>query len=361
MNPQKFAKRLGRQSLSVLLPFVVACSHATIGPTSEAVPTDPIDGSVANTTDPLTVVLPGGELGIGFDDLRYSPSLHRVLVPGGRTGIIALVNPDTGDAESIAGFSREATFGGGHDFGVTSVDEGRGFLFATDRNRRKLYVVDPKAKQIVNSVALGAGPDYVRYVDATDEVWVTEPGAEKLEIFSVSKDALPTLKSIATITVINGPESLVIDGKRGRAYTHRWDTSTVAIDVHTRSVVGEWPNGCRASRGIDLDVEKGWLFAACGEGKVTVLDVDHDSAILGSTSHGSGFDVVGYDPRKQHLYAAGSGSKSLSIFAVGASGVTLAGDSPAVSGTHCAVADDVGHAWYCDPTSGAVVRVTDGI
>src|SRR5262245_36748624 len=46
--------------------------------------------------------LPGGDKGIGFDDLRYSPALHRVLVPAGRTGTLDLVDPDTMNVTSIA-------------------------------------------------------------------------------------------------------------------------------------------------------------------------------------------------------------------------------------------------------------------
>ena len=34
----------------------------------------------------ISVALPDGNIGIGFDDLRYSASLHQVLVPAGRTG-----------------------------------------------------------------------------------------------------------------------------------------------------------------------------------------------------------------------------------------------------------------------------------
>lgn len=32
------------------------------------------------------VPMPGGEQGIGLDDLRYSPELGRLVVPAGRTG-----------------------------------------------------------------------------------------------------------------------------------------------------------------------------------------------------------------------------------------------------------------------------------
>src|SRR5262245_64587274 len=33
------------------------------------------------------------EGGVGFDDLRFSTALNRLIVPGGRTGAIVLVDP----------------------------------------------------------------------------------------------------------------------------------------------------------------------------------------------------------------------------------------------------------------------------
>jgi hypothetical protein len=41
--------------------------------------------SGAITLTPLA--LPGGESGIGFDDMGFAPSIHKVLVPAGRSGI----------------------------------------------------------------------------------------------------------------------------------------------------------------------------------------------------------------------------------------------------------------------------------
>jgi hypothetical protein len=43
----------------------------------------------------VAVPNPGGEGGIGFDDPTFSPTLHRVLVPGGRTGNLDLIDPAT--------------------------------------------------------------------------------------------------------------------------------------------------------------------------------------------------------------------------------------------------------------------------
>lgn len=343
----------------VLFLFAAGCasSNARNSATQKVSASSPSEGG-EDDSSPMTVLIPGGEGGIGFDDLRYSSSLHRVLVPGGRAGVIAMIEPKTGAVETIDGFSKESSFGGGHDFGVTSVDEGSGFLFATDRTSGQVHVVDPHARTIVSSTSLRATPDYVRYVATTSEVWVTEPGIEKVEIFSVSKDIPPKLRTVGTVTITNGPESLVIDSRRARAYTHRWSAATVAIDVIRRTALVDWGNGCAASRGIDIDAERGLLFAVCSEGKASVLDLEHGGAILGTITHGSGFDVIGYSSKKAHLYAAGH---TLSVFGVDAKGgISLIADRPSASGAHCAVTDDVGHAWFCDPHNGSVVRVTDG-
>jgi DNA-binding beta-propeller fold protein YncE len=307
------------------------------------------------------VAMPGGDAGIGFDDLRYSSTLHRVLVPAGRTGTLDLVDPDTLAVTSIPGFGTVASYSGGHDDGPTAVDEGNGVLYVTDRTTGKLNVVDPVGGRIIASVALGVGPDYVRFVKTTNEVWVTEPDADQVEIFTLGPDPTVAPVHAAVVAVTNGPESMVIDTTRGRAYTHRWQATTVAIDLQTRSIVAEWQNGCAASRGIALDEARGFLFASCSEGTTAVLDAGNGGKILSTMARGSGFDVMGYSPQTGHLYLAGSSCGCLVTLGVSAQGtLTFISRVNASGSTHCAVADDVGHAWWCDQDKGSVWRVTDG-
>lgn len=304
------------------------------------------------------VGLPDGGPGIGFDDLRYAPSLHRLLVPSGRTGRLNLVDPDTMVVTSIAGFSTSADYGGGHDDGATSADAAAGKIYVTDRTSAKLHVVDVASQSIVASVGLAAHPDYVRFVASTNELWVSEPGASQLEVFTLGADAVPV--HAAVVAVANGPESIAVDETRGRLYTHRWEKTTVAIDVKTRAIVAEWPNGCAASRGIALDEARGFLFSGCNEGTAAVLDVAHDGRILSTIARGSGFDVIGYAPKLGHLYLAGSSCACLVVLGVDAHGsLSFLDRFAAPSSTHCAAADDVGHAWVCDPDGGRLFRVDD--
>jgi len=172
------------------------------------------------SNDGTSVTLPDAGPGIGFDDLQYSSALHRVLAPGGRSGKLDLIDPGSLAFQSVSGFSAMGSYSGGHDDGATSVTEGRGLLFVTDRTSGLLSVVDPSTQTVLSSTQLGAGPDYVRYVAATDELWVSEPSAQQIEIFAIDAKVPFTPGARATIPVANGPESLVIDQSHGRAYTH---------------------------------------------------------------------------------------------------------------------------------------------
>jgi hypothetical protein len=179
-------------------------------------------------------------------------------------------------------------------------------------------------------------------------------------VFALDARGVPAPAPTALIPVKNGPESLVIDELRGRAYTHRWQRSTVAIDLATHAVVAEWPNGCEASRGIALDRARGWLFAGCHEGTATVLDVAHDGKLLGSFRRGSGFDVIGYSPVLGHLYLAGGSCRCLVVLGVDTRGALgLLEETAAPDSTHCATADAQSHVWLCDPRGGRLLRVTD--
>jgi hypothetical protein len=306
---------------------------------------------------PVSLALPGGDGGIGFDDLSFSPALQRVLAPAGRTGRLDLIDPSTRAIESIGGFSADERFGGGHGQGTTSADAGAGLLFATDRSRGEVVVIDPATRRPASATKLTARPDYVRWVDLLREVWVTEPRAKRIERFSFAGRELVLA---GAIEVPGGPESLAIDATRGRAYTHTWTDATVVIDLAKRAEVARWKNGCRRSRGIALDEPRGLLFVGCEEGRATVLDVAHDGRLLGNAEAGKGVDIIAYSPQLAHLYVPGGESATLTIFGVGATGrLDVLGRVAVADDAHCVAADDAGHAYVCDPRHGALLVVSD--
>ncbi len=304
------------------------------------------------------IEIPGGSAGIGFDDLRFSPASGSVLVPAGRTGALVLVDPATRGVTAITGFSAKAEFSGGHDDGVTSADEAQGWIFATDRTSGMLDIVDPRSRKIVSSVKLGGPPDYVRFVPTTGELWVTQPDKERIEIFRLSAGSPPAAAHEAFLSVPGGPESLVVDGKRGRAYAHLWKGKTVAIDVKARAFTATWTNGCTGSRGIALDEPGVFLFAGCAEGKAVVLDAG-SGKVVSSLAAGDGVDIIDYDAKLSHLYLPGGKSATMAVLGVSGQGkLSILGTLPTAAGAHC-VAVANGNIFVCDPKKGRLLVFRD--
>ncbi len=315
-------------------------------------------GAMASAA-PAAIDIPGGSAGIGFDDLRFSASLGKILVPAGRTGSLALLDPATRTVTAVEGFSAKKDYGGGHDDGVTSADSGRGSVFTTDRTSGLLLVVDPARRRILSRSRLGGAPDYVRYVESSGEAWVTEPDSQRIEIFHLLAGIPPAAVHDAFLAVPGGPESLAVDLRRGRAYTHLWDGKTVSIDIKARKIAATWNNGCKGSRGIALDETRGFLFAGCAEGTAVVLDVG-TGKVLSSARSGSGVDVIDYDPKLSHLYLPGAKSATMAVFDVSPAGkLSLLGTLPTAPGAHCVASDGNGNVFVCDPKKGRLLAFSD--
>ncbi len=228
------------------------------------------------------IALPGGEGGIDLDDLRWSSRLGRVLLPA--NDHLDLIDPATGKIDAIPGFGGAGGEKGHGDEGTSSCDEGAGFLFAIDHGQQQVHVIDPGSRAILSSAPLADGPDYVRFVPGARELWVTEPEAAQIEIFSLPPGDRPVPARVGMIAVPGGPESLVIDEPRGHAYCNLWKDGTVVLDLKQRAVVATWPNGCSGSRGLVLDAARGFLFVGCAEGRAVVLDIAHDGKLLSSAT-----------------------------------------------------------------------------
>ena len=175
-------------------------------------------------------------------------------------------------------------------------------------------------------------------------MWVTEPDKDQIEVFRLSDQAGSAPSHAALIPIENGPESLVVDATRGRAYTHLWSDTTLAIDLKTKAVVARWKNRCKDSRGIALDEGKGFLFVGCSEGRAAVLDVAHDGKVLGDLQTGAtGVDIIDYDKTLHHLYFPGGKNATLAILGVGSGGsLTELGKTTSPAGGHCVVSDQAG-------------------
>jgi hypothetical protein len=341
-----------KTTLALLLLAAAASAQAPAAPPEKS------PAPVVLTAEPIP--LPGGEGGIGLDDLAFAPGLGQVVVPAGRTGRLDLFEPESRKLREIAGFAKETKAGTQHGDGTTSADEGQGYLFASDRTALRLQVVDPVKGTIVGGAPLSGSPDYVRYVAANHEIWVTEPDKEGIEIFSLSDAAPPVPTRKAFLAVPGGPESLAIDNRAKLAYANLWKSSTVVIDLATAKIVHTWSNGCVGSRGLALDAPHQRLFVGCAEGGADLLATGHQGAIMDRFRFGAGTDIIAFNPTLGHLYVPASKTGQMAIVKVSREGeMRLIGTVVTAAGAHCAVADDHRQVWVCDPKGGRVLVVKD--
>lgn len=316
----------------------------------------------ATTPKALTPLhLPGVRAHAGFDDMGYIPALDRVLVPGGVSGKVFLINPEKNAVSRSVRVLPPSKPVHGHDVGTTSAVYVKGYLLASDHNTQSLAVIDMKSGKVVNRVHLASGPDYVRYVKPVDQIWVTEPEARQIQIFTPDlASAHPTLHSAGTIAVKGGPEALVVDPRTGRAYTNLWKRRTLVINVRTHQIIHRWKDGCRGPRGLALAPKHDLLFVGCTEGKAVALDLARHGAVVASAKTGKGVDIIAWNPRLQHLYVPAARSATLTVLALKNGKKLQPVDVlEAARGSHCVATDGRSKAYVCDPLNGRLLVYHD--
>lgn len=293
--------------------------------------------------------LPSAADEIDFDDIVYSPRLQRVLVPARDSGLY-LVDPDRATATRLEGTGS-----------VASADEGRGLLFLADRTKRTLTIVNPADGRAVSSVATSAAPDYVRYIPATNELWVTEPGASPsgIEIFALTAGPAPQARRVGFLPVPDGPEGFATSPARKTAYTHAGG-DLVVLDLARRAVTARWATGCADTHGFPrVDDRRGLVLASCADdGAVSLLDLD-DGRQLGRYAIGGGEALPAYSERTGHFYVRSDPGTTIVTLQPSGDGLTLVRQVSAPRDGHCLTADDRGHYWTCDAQQGRVLRYDD--
>jgi hypothetical protein len=277
-----------------------------------------------------------------YDDLRYSPQRGSLVAAPEGTGRVFLVDPET-----LAVTRADVPVG------VSSADASATHVFVADRDASQILALDGASLTIVAAGDVPGTPDYVRVAPPTGELWVTIPARNRLEILDPD-----SLAAIGSVIVPGPPEGLTFDAV-GRAYVNTVD-DIVAIDVARRVVVGEWQRGCAIPHGFpQVDVRYGLAIGGCftngGAGVVTTA-----GELRSGFEAGGGEAVLAYDDLLHHLYLRGDPGTSFDILAVCPDGQLGLLASVAVPDSgHASSADDRGHVWVADATTGGVLRVTD--
>jgi DNA-binding beta-propeller fold protein YncE len=303
------------------------------------------------------ISLPGGPP-VGMDYLTYDRVANRVWVPAGNTGNVDVVDVATGKVTPIGGLATAPPRRPGRPrMGPSSATVGEGLVWIGNRGDNQLHGYDAKTLAAKGLVQLPSMPDGLAYVGATHEIWVTTPRDKTLILTKVG-GKIPG--PLTTIQLAGSPEGYAVDEQRGIFYTNLEDKDrTLAIDVKTHEIVGDWPAGCGAEgpRGLALDSNHRWLFVACTNG-AGVLDLDHGGKPLGRITTDGGVDNLDYDARRRLLFVASGQGAALIIARVDDGGVLRKVSSiPTAKGARNPVLDARGTAYVEDSGNGRLLIV----
>jgi hypothetical protein len=107
--------------------------------------------------------------------------------------------------------------------------------------------------------------------------------------------------------------------------------------------------------------KRGFLFAGCDEGKVSVLDLK-SGRLLGEASSGDGVDVIACDQKLAHVYLPCADSGTIAIVGISSSeAATVLKTAETVEGAYCATVGDRDQVYVCDPAHGKILVFKDAL
>ena len=319
------------------------------------------------------ITLPGASGVVALDYFAYDHSTGKLWVPASNTGNVDVVDENSDAVSQVTGFKTGEVELRGRKvtLGPTAVSISDRVAYIGNRGDSSLCVIDAqdlKRGECLQVAPPSAGPasapDAVVYVAAAKELWITTgappigvPSADKaIQVFDASEPH--RLKFKLKIPLDGSAEGYAVDNQRGLFYTNIEEAGkTVAIDVRSHKVVGEWKVHDDL-QGLALDSARGFLFVACGD-HVVSLDVGHGGKLIDSLVTGPGLDNIDFSNDQKLLYAAASVTATLSIIEVGDDGkFRLKALVPTVKGARGVVAGKGETAYLIDPAEGRILKMT---
>jgi DNA-binding beta-propeller fold protein YncE len=172
--------------------------------------------------------------------------------------------------------------------------------FVSDGQSSQASIVDLQSLATIARTTTGAGPDAIVYEPTANEVYTFNGRDQSATVFSAR-----TGEVIATIALPGKPEFAVADPAAGRIYDNIEDKNLlVAIDVHSHTVVNQWPIAPgESASGIGIDAAHHRLFVGCHNGRMLMIDAG-SGRVVDSVPIGAGVDANSFDPGTQLAFSA---------------------------------------------------------
>ena len=225
-----------------------------------------------------------------FDYITVDSFARRVYLSHGTE--IKVIDADSGNLiGNITGLKQ--------DHGVAIANElGRGFI--TDGAQGKVIIFDLKTLKVTGEAPADKDADSIVYDPASKRVFAMNGDPNSSTVIDAK-----TGKVVETIALGGGPEFAVADGK-GTIFVNLEDKNElIAIDSHTLKIKSRWrvaPAGGPTALAIDREHRR--LFSA-GRNPQMLVILDADSGrVIQSFPISAGVDAAAYDPETGLIFAS---------------------------------------------------------
>jgi DNA-binding beta-propeller fold protein YncE len=224
--------------------------------------------------------------------------------PGaGRAYVAHLTKIDVVDLKKSEKVGEVAGLDGAH--GTALVPEiSRGF--ATSGRDNKLVVFDLGSLEVTKKIDTGVGPDAVRYVASTGEVWTMNHRGGTITCVDAK-----SLAVTATIEVGGALEFAQEDAAKGLVFVNVEDKDLlVTIDAKKHAVLARHPVAPgKAPAGLAYDPRNGLLFIGCDNKTLVVMDAA-TGAVVASLASGEHCDGCAFDAETGNVFASCRGAST---------------------------------------------------
>ncbi|MBS1598896.1 MAG: YncE family protein [Bacteroidetes bacterium] len=177
-------------------------------------------------------------------------------------------------------------------------NESAGKGYTSNGRINNITVFDLKTNQVLKQIAVGENPDAIMYDKSTNKIITCNGRSHDLSIVDATSETVTS-----TIPLEGKPETAVSDGM-GKIFVNIEDKNKIAVvDLKSNKVINSWSTAPGESpTGLAIDLKTNRLFAGC-EKMLIVVDATNGK-VVDKLAIADGCDGVAFDNELKYVFAS---------------------------------------------------------
>jgi DNA-binding beta-propeller fold protein YncE len=229
----------------------------------------------------------------GVHGIALAPDLGRGFTSNGGEAMVTIF-----DLETLRPISKVKTTGEDPDSIIYDPANKRVFTF--NGRSANATAIDAVSAQVVGTVPLGGRPESP-VLDGKGSIFVNIEDKNQVVEFDAKTLAV---KRTYPVAGCEAPTGIAMDTARRRIFVGCSDNNKMAVMHADTGKVLATPAICKGTDGVGFDRARGFAFASCGEGILSVVREDSPDkfSVVGSVETQAGARTIALDPKTHHIF-----------------------------------------------------------